>query len=105
MPTRSAEANVGVLPRDLDGNWSASDFARFHGKISNLYAMIVVLNNMDTPQAEEEKGYIKNRTYDISYRGLKPARVSAALGRCYYPAARDRFAAGGSGWPGPKPGA
>ena len=44
----------------IDGNWSASDFARFHGKISNLYAMIVVLNNMDTPQAQHEKDYIKD---------------------------------------------
>jgi hypothetical protein len=44
----------------IDGNWSANDFARFHGKISNLYAMIVVLNNMDTPRAQDEKDYIKD---------------------------------------------
>jgi hypothetical protein len=64
--SRSHTFLYGIRPRagtakvfKIDGNWSASDFARFHGKISNLYAMIVVLNNMDTPQAEDEKGYIK----------------------------------------------
>jgi hypothetical protein len=44
----------------IDGNWSASDFARFHGKISNLYAIMVVLSNMETSHAEIEKRYIKD---------------------------------------------
>jgi hypothetical protein len=53
----------------IDGNWSASDFARFHGKISNLYAMIVVLNNMDTPQAQHEKEYIKDSIHRRFWAG------------------------------------
>jgi hypothetical protein len=45
----------------IDGNWSASDFSHFHGKISNLYAMMLILNRMDLPGVEQvEKAYIKD---------------------------------------------
>ena len=42
-----------------------------------------------------ESGF--SRPYEISYCGVKPTRVSAALGRCY-PAARERFGLGGVGF-------
>jgi hypothetical protein len=43
-PKRGAATKVFKI----DGSWSASDFAHFHGKIANLYAMLIVLKNMDS---------------------------------------------------------
>jgi hypothetical protein len=65
--SRSHTFPYGVRPQSgtatkvfkIDGNWSASDFSHFHGKISNLYAMMIVLHNTETDHSELERRYIK----------------------------------------------
>jgi hypothetical protein len=53
----------------IDGNWGAADFSRFHGKMSDLYALFSALHRLDGREAEEERAKIKKSVQDRFWQG------------------------------------
>ena len=56
----------------IDGKWDASDFARFHGKMADLYALFGVVLRLDKVSGEakaREMGFVTKVIHDRYWRG------------------------------------
>lgn len=60
---------VTVREFRIDGNWGAADFSRFHGKMSDLYALFSALKRLDGREADEERRKIKRSVQDRFWQG------------------------------------
>lgn len=65
-----ADTSTGIRKSfRIDGRWGAQDFSKFHGKMSDLYALFTFLSRLDGKQAADVRQYIGQAIQERLWQG------------------------------------